>query len=208
MTTNFVPDTHTLKLTDYSERGKGSTNMKFDLAQKHHGRAYLRVPRGHLQERPSPWPRRPCDHSLRPGLFGVVARWRSPSASIGGRAASSCRRINGSISISIPAPTPARYLALRWNNWRYRFMRSQDGEGGTYTSFKLGGNQIEFEDEDPQIHKDFEAAMKAAGAQVQHALSSGVHAEVVAPRDYFCSKVQAFKSSRFGTRNGAPTLNP
>ena len=27
LTTNFVPDTHTLKLTDYSERGKGSTNM-------------------------------------------------------------------------------------------------------------------------------------------------------------------------------------
>ena len=56
--------------------------------------------------------------------------------------------------------TPARYLALRWNNWRYKFMRSQDGEGGTFTSVKLGGGQIEFEDEDPQIHKDFEAAMK------------------------------------------------
>jgi hypothetical protein len=60
---------------------------------------------------------------------------------------------------------PARYLALRWNNWRYRFLRSTDGEGGTYTSLKLGGNQIEFEDEDPQIHKDFEAAMNAAGAK-------------------------------------------
>ena len=60
---------------------------------------------------------------------------------------------------------PARYLALRWNNWRYRFMRATDGEGGTYTSLKLGGNQIEFEDEDPQIHRDFEAAMKLAGAK-------------------------------------------
>ena len=44
-------------------------------------------------------------------------------------------------------------------------MRSTDGEGGTFTSVKLGGGQIEFEDEDPQIHKDFEAAMKAAGAR-------------------------------------------
>jgi len=60
---------------------------------------------------------------------------------------------------------PARYLALRWNNWRYKFMRSQDGEGGTFTSVKLGGGQIEFEDEDPQIHKDFEAAMKKVGAR-------------------------------------------
>src|SRR6476620_721843 len=33
LTTNFVSDTHTLKLTDYSERGKGSTNMKFNLAK-------------------------------------------------------------------------------------------------------------------------------------------------------------------------------
>ena len=32
MTTNFVPDTHTVGLADYSERGKGSTNMKFNLA--------------------------------------------------------------------------------------------------------------------------------------------------------------------------------
>ena len=74
--------------------------------------------------------------------------------------------------------TPARYLALRWNNWRYKFMRSQDGEGGTFTSLKLGGGQIEFEDEDPQIHKDFEAAMKKVGAQLQHALSSRVHSSV------------------------------
>ena len=44
-------------------------------------------------------------------------------------------------------------------------MRSQDGEGGTFTSVKLGGGQIEFEDEDPQIHKDFEAAMRKAGAR-------------------------------------------
>ncbi|MGH7926926.1 MAG: cupin domain-containing protein, partial [Candidatus Binatia bacterium] len=33
MTTNFVPDTHTIGLADYKERGKGSTNMKFDLAK-------------------------------------------------------------------------------------------------------------------------------------------------------------------------------
>ena len=31
---------------------------------------------------------------------------------------------------------PARYLALRWGSWRFRFMRMQDGEGGTYTSVK------------------------------------------------------------------------
>jgi len=59
---------------------------------------------------------------------------------------------------------PARYLALRWNNWRFRFFRMTD-EGSTYTSVKKGGGQIEFEDEDFAIHQDFEAAMKTAGAK-------------------------------------------
>jgi hypothetical protein len=59
---------------------------------------------------------------------------------------------------------PARYLALRWGSWRFRFMRVQDSEGATYTSVKDGGGQIEFEDEDPVIHKKFEAAMKTVGA--------------------------------------------
>ena len=62
---------------------------------------------------------------------------------------------------------PARYLALRWGSWRFRFMRVQDSEGSTYTSVKQGGGQIEFEDEDPSVHRDFEAAMKKAGAACQ-----------------------------------------
>src|SRR5919108_167809 len=62
---------------------------------------------------------------------------------------------------------PARYLALRWGSWRFRFMRVQDSEGATYTSVKEGGGQIEFEDEDPSIHRDFEAAVKKAGAKCQ-----------------------------------------
>ena len=46
MTTNFVPDTHTIKLTDYSERGKGSTNMKFNLAKQTMGAHISEFPVG------------------------------------------------------------------------------------------------------------------------------------------------------------------
>ncbi len=60
---------------------------------------------------------------------------------------------------------PSRYLALRWNNWRFRFMRMTDGDGSTYTDIKKGGGQIEFEDEDPGIHREFEAGLAKAGAQ-------------------------------------------
>ena len=59
---------------------------------------------------------------------------------------------------------PARYLALRWGSWRYRFSGVSQREGSTYKSVKEGGAQIEYEDEDPQIHRDFEAAVAKAGA--------------------------------------------
>jgi hypothetical protein len=44
-------------------------------------------------------------------------------------------------------------------------MRLTDGEGSTYRSIKEGGGQIEFEDEDPKIHQEFEAALTKAGAR-------------------------------------------
>ena len=60
----------------------------------------------------------------------------------------------------------ARYLAIRNNNPQHplrmglpRFSLRNKG----MTQF--GKAQIEFEDEDPQIHRDFEAAMKKAGAR-------------------------------------------
>jgi gentisate 1,2-dioxygenase len=57
---------------------------------------------------------------------------------------------------------PARYLALRWNSWRYPFLRLV--EGSRRESIKKGGTQLEYEDEDPQIHADFEAALQQSGA--------------------------------------------
>ncbi|MGH8514767.1 MAG: ethanolamine ammonia lyase-activating protein, partial [Gammaproteobacteria bacterium] len=58
---------------------------------------------------------------------------------------------------------PARYLALRWNNWRYPFVKMV--EGSRRESIKKGGTQLEYEDEDPKIHQQFEDALAEAGAQ-------------------------------------------
>jgi hypothetical protein len=62
---------------------------------------------------------------------------------------------------------PARYLALRWGSNRYQFRPDGAGEarGGTETSTREGGNQIEYEDEDPEIHQLFEAELKRSGAE-------------------------------------------
>jgi mannose-6-phosphate isomerase-like protein (cupin superfamily) len=61
---------------------------------------------------------------------------------------------------------PARYLALRWGSNRYEFSThgQDDGRGATETSVKEGGNQIEYGDEDPEVHRIFEADLKASGA--------------------------------------------
>ena len=67
----------------------------------------------------------------------------------------------------LAAASPSLQLSsvIHTNPFAGTSTRMQDGEGGTYTSVKQGGGQIEFEDEDPQIHKDFEAAMKEVGAR-------------------------------------------
>jgi hypothetical protein len=86
-----------------------------------------------------------------------------------------------------PGAKPARYLALRWGSFRFRFMRVQDSEGSTYTSVKQGGGQIEFEDEDPSVHRDFEAAMKKAGAACQMGADHAQRIVTSAARDGFSS---------------------
>lgn len=165
MTTNFVPDTREIKLYDYSERGKGSTNMKFDLADQTMGAHISEFPVGTYKKA----------HRHGPGANVIIVSGQGYS--ILWPEGEKPRRVDwGPGSVVVPPDQwfhqhfnsgahPARYLALRWNNFRYRFMKPEDSAGSTFTSVKEGGGQIEFEDEDPQIHKDFHAAMEKAGAE-------------------------------------------
>ena len=61
---------------------------------------------------------------------------------------------------------PARYLALRWGSNRHSFRPDGPGEmeGSTDTSVRDGGAQIEYADEDQEIHRIFEAELKRSGA--------------------------------------------
>ncbi|MEE9290457.1 MAG: cupin domain-containing protein [Alphaproteobacteria bacterium] len=63
-------------------------------------------------------------------------------------------------------PIPARYLALRWGSNRYKFRPGSDDDtkGGTETSTREGGNQIEYDDENPEIHRLFEEELSRSGA--------------------------------------------
>lgn len=62
---------------------------------------------------------------------------------------------------------PARYLAATWGGEGRWFSRSLGGGGRTHrlirTSTRVGGNQIDYEDEDPIVGQTFEAELKKTG---------------------------------------------
>ena len=63
-------------------------------------------------------------------------------------------------------PEPARHIAFRTGGAKYKLgFRSSGRE--TVVSIKKGGAMIEYEDEDPQIRSDFEAALKSSGVACQ-----------------------------------------
>ena len=167
LTTNFVPNTHTIELKDYKERGARSRNIKFDLAgqvmcahisefpvgtykkaHKHGPGAHVIVLGGKGFSVLWPEGEEPTQVDWRPGCVVVPPmQWFHQHFNSGAE--------------------PARYLALRWNSFRYKFIRLGDNgdAGSAYTSVKDGGGQIEYEDEDPAVHREFEALVSASGAR-------------------------------------------
>jgi hypothetical protein len=59
---------------------------------------------------------------------------------------------------------PVRYLALRWGSQKYHEMWGE-GKGKSDIDVKLGGNQIEYEDEDPIVPWMFQEACATAGVK-------------------------------------------
>ena len=64
-------------------------------------------------------------------------------------------------------PDPARYLAATWGGDGKWFMRSLGGGGRTHrlgkTSTRVGGNLIEYEDEDPAVREIYAAELAKSG---------------------------------------------
>ena len=58
--------------------------------------------------------------------------------------------------------TPARYLALRAAGKKFKGLEKLLRRRW---DVKKGGSQIEYEDEDPKIHREFEAGLAKAGAR-------------------------------------------
>lgn len=156
--TNFVPSVSDFELKTWDKRGAGSSNMKFILADG--------TMHAHSSEMPVGTYKKGHRHGADFYVYtvhgtGYSLLWRDGEKEF-------TRRDWKHGVVFVPpdgvfhqhfntSPTPARYLAVALGSLRYPFVESKRKlfGGGVDTSVEDGGNQIEYENQDPRIHEIF-----------------------------------------------------
>ena len=173
--TNFVPDLRTLELKRWDERGGGSSNIVFALADG--------TMHAHISEIPVGAYKKAHRHGADFHVFTVSGHgyslyWHEGDPDF--------KRFDWKFG-SVFTPTdmlfhqhfntggePARYLAIAFGGMRYPTVADKRKTfEGMDKSVKAGGRQIDYEDEDPRIRQIFENELRRRGVR------SGM-AEVVA----------------------------
>ena len=161
--TNFVQDLTAFKLYDLDTRGKGSRNVFFQLADG--------TMHSHTSEIPVGRYKKAHRHAAGTHVHAVTGSGYSLLWYEGDDKFVELPWRHG-IMYTPPfwmfhqhfntSDAPARYLACSIGSARYPFisLRRVSNEGGGSTSVKQGGRQIEYEDQDPRIHRKFLRAIK------------------------------------------------
>jgi mannose-6-phosphate isomerase-like protein (cupin superfamily) len=169
--TNFIPDLNALELTAYDERGPGSSNIKMQMADS--------IMHAHISEIAPATYKKGHRHgagthvlTLTGGGYSLLWYPGDPDFT----------RVDWEYGTVFPpleqqfhqhfvtTPNPSRYLATTIGGMSYIFTNQQLRTGGygrgkaaTKTSIKEGGDQIEYEDQDPRIHQIWLEEMRRAG---------------------------------------------
>ncbi|HEV8019866.1 MAG TPA: hypothetical protein VGP41_01310 [Candidatus Lustribacter sp.] len=175
--TNFVPDLAAIELTEWNDRGAGSLNLRFMLAD---GNMHA-----HVSEIQTGTYKKAHRHGSGAHIFTVTGTgysllWTEGEADFkrvdwgpGWTFAPVDRQFHQHFTTS---PFPSRYLAfIAGSNARYpltdamrRTSAADDGSRGKVsTSIKEGGDQMEYEDQDPRVHAIWLDEMKKAGITPQ-----------------------------------------
>jgi mannose-6-phosphate isomerase-like protein (cupin superfamily) len=177
--TNFVPDLGGIELKTWDERGKGSKNIMFILAD---GTMHAHISEMQVGTYKKAHRHGADFHVMCVAGQGYSLLWFEGEADFhrvnwkhGTVFAPPDRMFHQHFNTS---PTPSRYLATAFGSLRYPFTDSKrksltgggaDGlkQGGVSTSVKQGGDQIEFEDQSPRVHQLYVEATRAAGVEVK-----------------------------------------
>ncbi len=165
--TNFVADVHRFQLHDWAERGAGGKNVMFEFANN--------TLCAHISEFPVGTYKKAHRHG--PGAHVVILGGEGFSLLWPEGAADLTDVVWREGSMFVPpgmwwhqhfntGPTPARYLAIRWGGAKWKVARYLDIQG-VDKSKKEGGNQIEYEDQDPRVHRLFVERCAARGVPVR-----------------------------------------
>ena len=165
--TNFVPNLSELELAYWAERGAGGSSIVFSLADG--------LMHAHSSEMPVGTYKKGHRHGADFHVFcvhgtGYSLLWYEPGK---------YERVDWRHGVVFPPPdgmfhqhfntnpTPARYLAIAVGSQRYPLVESKRNlmASGVDTSIKEGGNQIEYEDQDPRIHEIYLRELAKTGVE-------------------------------------------
>ncbi len=161
--TNFVPDVRGVSLHSWKERGAGGRNVLLELAHNSMGAHISEFPVGTYKKAHA---HGPGAHVIILDGHGFSTLWQE------GREVT---RVDWKPNSVVVPPSnwyhqhfntgahPARYLALKFAGRRY-FLGDQWAGDRSDVSVKQGGMQVEYEDEDPAVHRTFEAELAENGA--------------------------------------------
>jgi quercetin dioxygenase-like cupin family protein len=161
---NFVPNVRDIRLYEWKDRGVGNSFLLLELAQNSMG-AHISSFKPRMYKKAHR--HGPGAHVIILDGTGYSVLWKNPDDE-----KRRCDWKPGSVVVPPEdwfhqhfntGPRPARYLALRMSGMSYEQPAQQARGQGAAVSLKLGGWQIEYEDEDPDIHQTFEAELARHG---------------------------------------------
>ena len=162
---NFVPDVYSFQLHDYAIRGAGGKNIKFAMADNTLGIHISEFPVGTYKK----------GHRHGAGAHVIILSGEGYSLMWPeGKPKQKFDWHEGSMNVPPDfwfhqhfntGSEPARYLAITWGSakfgvsWRISMVKHVN----SYESTRLGGNQIDYEDQDPEVTEIFERDLAKKG---------------------------------------------
>jgi mannose-6-phosphate isomerase-like protein (cupin superfamily) len=163
--TNFVPDASRFELRDWTDRGNGSTHIKFILADS--------VMHAHVSEMPVGSYKKAHRHGPDAHIYIISGEGYSL---LFGQGDKDFTRVDWKPGWIFAPPDmmfhqhfnacdrPVRYLAFAHGSVRYPFTQNiWDVFRGVDMDVKKGGKQIEYQDQDPRIQQIYEQELRKKG---------------------------------------------